>query len=125
MFKLLCTFEELTSTDTKEKKKGEGKYTITNFLCSYKNREWVKKISFTSFNEKVAEAVKDLKPGDIVDVSFDITANQWKGRWYDNVNCFFIAKNESVGAAKSVPSRVEATRTQETPEDNPEDDLPF
>lgn len=75
----------------------------------------VRKVSVDAGTQMCEELAK-LKKGDKVNFSYIVSAREWQGKWYNNVNLYDIQKV----AASAKPSRP-------TPpvEDDPHEDLPF
>lgn len=80
--------------------------------------QYAKKVCFTLFNKT------DICPkvGEEVTVHFDITANEYNGKWYNSVNAWKVEKSQSAQPAQSAPQSVQPPTQQQT---KASDDLPF
>ena len=98
-----------------------------------KNGQWVKqefiietqeqyarKICFSAWGEK-ASTVKNLKPGTIVNVSFNAESREFNGRWYTDLRAWKIDQSGSTPASQDVPEMLEPL----PPGEEEVNDLPF
>lgn len=78
------------------------------------HEEYPKKACFTLFNKT------ELCPkvGEEVTVHFDITANEYKGKWYNSVNAWKVDKPQAAQTAQPTAAPVQ-TQSKKS------DDLPF
>ena len=99
---------------------------------SWKKQEFVietieqypRKCCFGVFGEDKLKEF-DIKVGDILQVSLDIDAREYNGRWYNSISAWKVerkAQAATTSAPPAQPTKVEPVKTQ-TFED--EDDLPF
>lgn len=49
----------------------------------------LKKVALTANNDKIAD-VQKFKEGDKVRVGYDVRAREWQGRWFNDVELFYI-----------------------------------
>jgi Domain of unknown function (DUF3127) len=76
-----------------------------------------KKVCIAVWGDKID--VKSFKPGDAVDVSFDVESREFNGRWYTDVKAWkIIAAKQKDGKAAPAPAAPDG----DIPSD---DDLPF
>jgi hypothetical protein len=77
-----------------------------------------KKVCIAVWGDKID--VKSFKPGDAVEVSFDVESREFNGRWYTDVKAWKViaAKQKEAGKNPSAPALPEG----DMPSD---DDLPF
>ncbi len=56
--------------------------------------QYPKKVCFTLFNDKVGMA-SNVKPGDEVEVSFDVESREYNGKYYHSLNAWKIDKTSA------------------------------
>ncbi len=85
--------------------------------------QYPKKVCFTLFNDKVG-LVSSVKPGDEVEVSFDVESREYNGKYYHNLNAWKIEKSS---AAKAEGGYLPPPGLGDVPPEPDEDgsDLPF
>jgi len=69
-------------------------------------------------DEKVENFNKYNKVGDVVDVDFNVSCNEWQGKYFTSLSCWKVFKAESSKPKGETPEAV-------IPETDVEDDLPF
>ena len=69
-------------------------------------------------DEKVENFNKFNKVGDIVDVDFNVSCNEWEGKYFTSLSCWKVFKSENSQPTSATPEAV-------IPEIDVEDDLPF
>jgi hypothetical protein len=80
--------------------------------------QYPKKVCIAVWGDKID--LSNIKPGDAVDVSFDVESREYNGRWYTDVKAWKVIKKTGsapVSGANSVP-------TYDLPPAS-DDDLPF
>lgn len=100
-----------------------------------KNGQWVKqefiietqeqyprKVCFSAWGEK-ASVVKNLKPGILVNVSFNAESREFNGRWYTDLRAWKI--DQSQAASAPAPSDPGEMLEPLSPGESEPDDLPF
>jgi len=70
--------------------------------------QYPKKICFKVFGSDRIAAF-NIQNGEVITVCFDINANEYQGKWYNDVSCFSIKRN---GVAVQLPQHGEATPRQ-------------
>jgi hypothetical protein len=81
-----------------------------------------KKVCIAVWGDKID--LNSFKPGDSVDVSFDVESREYNGRWYTDVKAWKITGKQSVGNKSSnVPAAMPAVTSFTS--DAADDDLPF
>ncbi len=79
-----------------------------------------KKVCIAVWGEKID--VGSFKPGDMVDVSFDVESREYNGKWYTDLKAWKVAA-KGADAPRNTPSR---TASAPAPANNDvDDDLPF
>ena len=79
-----------------------------------------KKICIAVWGDKID--MGSFKPGDMVDVSFDVESREYNGRWYTDVRAWKIQKGSGSASNRDVPPPAEENFV---PESSGSDDLPF
>lgn len=104
---------------TGQKKDGSGDWVKQSFVID--NGEQYNNLSaFEVFgDEKVDNLNKYNKVGDEVNVSFNISCNEWKGKYYTSLSAWRIEKVETVPKQDLPPLE------QYNPKEEEPDDLPF
>lgn len=93
-----------------------------DFVIEIQEQQFARKVCFSLFNEKTG-LLKNLNPGQEVEVSFNLESREFNGKWYTNVNAWKIdtVKNES-----AAPGFPEYSSDDIPPEPAEEiNDLPF
>ena len=97
------------------------------------------KIALTAQNQRVEE-LQDYQIGDRVEVGYSVTAREWNGKWFNNVDLINIKFFDEVASAAPAPQTApvapaprQVARPARTPPQVPQgaevepknDDLPF
>lgn len=82
------------------------------------HEQYPKKVCLTLFNKTELCPKVDEE----LTVHFDITANEYNGKWYNSVNAWKVEKPQSAQPAQSAPQSVQPPTQQQT---KASDDLPF
>ena len=102
-----------------------GEWKKLDFLLEVPDDQFPKKICFTLFNDKT-EMIKETDKSREVEVSFNLEAREYNGKWYHNVNAFRIdrvEKAESTSDHSVPPPYIEDDYIPVRGGEN--DDLPF
>jgi hypothetical protein len=88
------------------------------------NEQFPKKICFSILNDKLS-LLEKMKPGDEVEVFFNLESRDYNGKWYHNIN---VWKLEKISADQNQPDPIPEYRLEDIPpepagQDN--EDLPF
>lgn len=82
-----------------------------------------KKVCIAVWGDKID--MNSFKPGDALDVSFDVESREYNGKWYTDVKAWKVnGARQKDGGAKSSPAGASASSFAPT-DDMPSDDLPF
>lgn len=65
------------------------------------------------------DTIAQLHLGDAVEAEYYVSAREWQGKWYNNVNLV------SLTVTQAAPAPAPAPAFEPAPADNPEQDLPF
>jgi hypothetical protein len=76
-------------------------------------------------NTKVDDFVRDFKVGDVISTTFDVSANEWQGKYYTNLAVYQISKVGSVEAGAAPISDAGALSPDDYGPSDDGDDLPF
>lgn len=79
----------------------KGEWKSLEFAVEDKSGQYLKKAMFEAGTKSYDFAAK-LKIGDNVKISYDIDANEYKGRYYNKLKAFRI---EVVGASQTAPQQ--------------------
>lgn len=92
------------------------------FVIEMQEQQFTRKVCFTLFNEKTA-LLKNLSPGQEVEVSFNVESREYNGKWFHNINAWKI----DVAQKNSVPEGLPEYRYEDIPPEPMENinDLPF
>ena len=60
------------------------------------------KIALTAQNQRVEE-LRDYQIGDRVEIGYSVTAREWNGKWFNNVDLVNIKFFDAVAAAEPAP----------------------
>ena len=71
--------------------KSSGKEWRTQEYVIETNGEYPKHVCFNVFGDKIESF--GIKEGDLLVVSFDIDAREYKERWYNSINAYKIVRN--------------------------------
>lgn len=85
-----------------------------------------KKVCIAVWGDKID--MNNFKPGDMVDVSFDVESREYNGKWYTDVKAWRVAAKGSGGEqAPRGNSRSSSSSSAAAPMSNNaiDDDLPF
>lgn len=91
-----------------------GKWVKQDFVIETKD-QFPKKICFSAWGDK-ADAIKNIKEGETVTVSFNPESREYNERWYTDLRAWKISKG---GSTTSAP-----TNKQDAPPAFTEDDIP-
>ncbi len=86
--------------------------------------QFPKKVCFTLFNDKVS-VLAGLKPGDEIEVSFDVESREFNNKFYHNLNAWKIEKAGPQKAAGDYPPPLTMDDVPEETFDDQPGDLPF
>ena len=82
-----------------------------------------KKICIAVWGDKIDLA--SFKPGDTVDVSFDVESREYNGRWYTDVKAWKVLGKQQPGNPQQGSSYSSAPYSGNTMNAGTDDDLPF
>lgn len=83
-----------------------------------------KKICIAVWGDKID--LSSLKPGDTVDVSFDVESREYNGRWYTDVKAWKVNSKQQSGGQQQASSSYSSTPfSGNTMNAGTDDDLPF
>jgi len=88
------------------------------------DEQFPKKICFSILNDKLS-LLEKVKPGDEVEVFFNLESRDYNGKWYHNIN---VWKLEKVSADQNQPEPAPEYRLEDIPPEpagQDYDDLPF
>lgn len=88
------------------------------------NEQFPKKICFSILNDKLS-LLEKVKPGDEVEVFFNLESRDYNGKWYHNIN---VWKLEKVSSDQSQPEPIPEYRLEDIPPEpagQEYEDLPF
>lgn len=123
-FQVTCTFEKAlpiasgTSNAGKEWKNRE-------FVCSYKDGQYDKKISFKVFNDQLIDYVGKITQGSELEVSFSVESREYKGRWYPDVTAFKVMNHSQDLNHDNNAVNAPAYNANDVPPEDDVNDLPF
>ena len=120
----------------------EGKIKVINEIQSFDSgftkREFVVEVEDGKYPQMIKfECVRDktaltdgLEAGDPVKVTFDIRGNEYKGRYYVNLNAWKLEKGGGAGAGSASQPEygdedAPPSESSEPPGETVEDDIPF
>jgi hypothetical protein len=86
------------------------------------NEQFPRKVCFTLFGDKIS-MVDGLKPGQDVEVSFNVESREYNGKWFHNINAWKI-EQPSEGQIPEPPQFSNDDIPPE-PADDGTNDLPF
>ena len=115
--KIVKILDKVTGT----KKDGSGEWVKQSFVID-NGEQYNNLASFEVFgDEKVENLNKYNKVGDEVEVTFNISCNEWQGKYYTTLQAWKIFKSESTPA---VPQAGEFKPSEDLKDDE-HDSLPF
>ncbi len=83
-----------------------------------------KKVCIAVWGDKID--LGSFKPGDLVDVSFDVESREYNGRWYTDVKAWRVSgKQQSAQPGNTGSSMTPTSFTGNTMNGGIDDDLPF
>jgi Protein of unknown function (DUF3127). len=83
-----------------------------------------KKICIAVWGDKID--LSPFKPGDTVDVSFDVESREYNGRWYTDVKAWKVLSKQSTGNQPAQDNSFSSSPfTGDTMSAGTDDDLPF
>lgn len=95
-----------------------ARQTIVVDCLGYKDAPF--KIALTASLRELS-SIEELTIGDPVEFAFMVSAREWEGKWYNNVDLYSIRKaGETAPKAEAKPTPAPAPEAEE-----PKDDLPF
>ena len=97
-------------------------FTKREFVITTGDENYPQDIKFELIKDKCSWLDK-YSDGQNVTVSFDIRGNEYKGKYYVNLNCWKIQGATSEGS--STPQASTNTEVEPSPEDLANDDIPF
>lgn len=111
-----------------------GQWTKQEFVIETTTEQYPKKVCMSAWGEK-ADALRNVKVGDEVKVSFNIESREYNERWYTDVRAWRIER-AAANAADLPPYQPEANtagavnygsggNSFESFQGGPTDDLPF
>jgi hypothetical protein len=86
--------------------------------------QFPKKVCFTLFNDKVS-VLSGLKPGDEIEVSFDVESREFNNKFYHNLNAWKIEKAGTQKPNGDFPPPLTSDDMPEESFDDQPGDLPF
>ena len=111
---------QILPMETGEGKNGQWKKQF--FILDYMDGNYPKKVSISVWGDKT-DALKNMKPGSDVKVSFNVESREYNGRWYTDVKAWRIeAGGQSTGNG-AIPDYAETTFNGDA--NGPDNDLPF
>ncbi len=112
-------------------------YDTQEFASGFKKREFVvttqeqypQDVKFEAIKEKV-DLLDAYKPGDEVNVHFNIRGNEYQGKYYVNLQAWRLERGQGSASPEPKVAATQPTATGSTPPPPPpsqedEDDLPF
>ncbi len=98
-----------------------GKWVKQDFVIETKD-EYPKKICFSAWGDKT-DALKQVKEGETISVSFNPESREYNERWYTDLRAWKIVKAGSGSAPTPKDAPPEFTEADIPPPD--EEDIPF
>lgn len=89
----------------------KGHWMSQDFVLEHGTEQWRKKMLFTVFGEDRIKRFA-IQKGQRVNVSFDIDAREWEGKWFSEIRAFDVRQRGESPVA-------DATGTGAAPADNP------
>lgn len=120
-FELTGTLKVLEETQT-----FASGFSKREFVIEVPDGKYPQMVKFETVRDKI-DLLNSLNLGDEVKVTFDIRGNEYKGRYYVNLNAWKIESSgsgSSSGAPKDPPSSAFDSSFDNEPEPT-EDDIPF
>jgi hypothetical protein len=110
-----------------------GAWSKQEFILEYQEGNFPAQVCMNVWGEDKVRELDKYQVGDKVKVSFNLSAREYNGRWYNDVRAWRIEPAGSTSAAPqapvtpAAPSAPVAPPPTEVPEftSMPEDDLPF
>jgi hypothetical protein len=93
------------------------------FILEFQEQQFARKICFSLFNDKTA-LLKNLQPGQEVEVAFNLESREFNGKWYTNVNAWKIDPVKAANAPEGLP-KYSFEDIPPEPMDDGTNDLPF
>ncbi len=88
------------------------------------SEQFPKNICFTLFNDKFS-LLEKVKPGDEVEVSFNLESREYNGKWFHNINAWKLEKNIAGDMDQNAPPEYRLEDIPPEPASTDEDGLPF
>jgi hypothetical protein len=82
-----------------------------------------KKICIAVWGDKID--LSSFKPGDTIDVSFDVESREYNGRWYTDVKAWKVSSGKQSGGQPTSNNYSSAPFQGNTMSAGTDDDLPF
>lgn len=106
-------------------------FTKREFVVTVGDDNYPQDLKFETIKDKCAW-LDQFQPDQTVTVSFDIRGNEFKGKYYVNLNCWKILANDASGGGNQSPSQPVPGNTSGTssevepsPDELINDDIPF
>ena len=95
------TVKEVQQMQSFPSKKGGEDFKKQTVVLDYQSGEYTNQIALDFTNDKI-QALNGVKVGDEVEVSYDVRANPYNGKWYNNINAYKLqVLNQSQNATTS------------------------
>lgn len=108
--------------------KAGNNWSKQEFVLETVEEQFPRQVCFTLFGDKVS-LLGTFKPGDEVEVAFNVESREFSGRWYHNINAWRITPAQQqnqgyspVGGYGEIPPPPPAPTASDEPSN---DDLPF
>lgn len=99
-------------------------FTKREFVLTTGDENYPQDIKFELIKDK-CEWLDKYSDGQDVTVSFDIRGNEYKDKYYVNLNCWKIQSAQSDGGSQAPQASNSSTEVEPSPEDLASDDIPF
>lgn len=113
---------------------GQGKngtWTKREFVIETTGEQYPKKVCISAWGDK-ADALRNVKPGDEIKVSFNIESREYNERWYTDIRAWRIERAAANPTQQQPQEQPQPQREALTPNgsfesftNGPTDDLPF
>ena len=125
----------IAALDVKSGVSARGEWKVQEFVLETLDGQFSRKMVFSVFGEDRLQRF-NIQVGQDVNVSFDIDAREYNGRWFNSIRAFDVRQvvptqqGEAVAAAPQTPPPFAAPPVQDNPFGNApagsdSDDLPF
>lgn len=104
-----------------------GAWSKQEFIFEYQEGNFPAQVCMNVWGEDKVRELEKYQVGDKVKVSFNLSAREYNGRWYNDVRAWRIEPVGKAPAAPAVPPAPVAPPPSEVPgfDSMSEDDLPF